>query len=87
MERKQKNNSSIVKFNPKLKVNEAVREIINGYCLKNMSFFAARKQVNANIPLVDAAADYMKNMIMENITPGSNLIDAAKKMLINNLPF
>ena len=53
-------------------------------CLKNMSFFAARNQVNVSIPLIDAAKDWMRKSIMQNITPVTDLSLYAKNELSIN---
>ena len=55
-ERKLVDGQSVVEINPKGdKISASAKELINGYCLKNLSFFVARNQVNASLPLIDAA--------------------------------
>lgn len=76
-ERKLENGQSIINFN--LKVNNIVKESIAVYCLKNMSFFAARNQVNASIPQVDVAMDWMKTNIMQTIFPDLDLTGYAQR--------
>ncbi len=70
---------SIISFGPTVKVNSAVENDIVVKCLKNMSFFAARNQVNASIPLIDAAKDWMKKNVMRTITPLTDLTHYAQK--------
>lgn len=77
-ERTLENNQSVISFK-NTKVNNAVKDEIIVKCLKNMSFFAARNQVNANIPLIDAAKDWMKNNVMHSITPSTDLTQYAQK--------
>ncbi len=38
-----------------------------------MSFFAARNQVNTSIPLIDTVKDWMRNNVMQSITPSTDL--------------
>lgn len=81
-ERKLENGQSVINFN--LKVNNIVKESIAVYCLKNMSFFAARNQVNANIPQVDAAMDWMKTKVMQTIFPDIDLTGYAQRKTSDN---
>lgn len=81
-ERHLKNGQSIIDFN--LKVSTIVKERIGVYCLKNMSFFAARNQVNASIPLIDDAMEWMKTKVMATIFPWNDLIGYAKRNTIDN---
>ena len=76
-ERRLENGQSVITFN--LKVNNIVKESIAVYCLKNMSFFAARNQVNASIPLIDAAMDWMKTKVMQTIFPDLDLTGYAQR--------
>ena len=81
-ERHLKNGQSIIDFN--LKVSTIVKERIGVYCLKNMSFFSARNQVNASIPLIDDAMEWMKTKVMATIFPWNDLIGYAKRNTIDN---
>ena len=83
-DRKLENEQSVITFNPVLKVSSVVKERITVTCLKNMSFFAARNQVNVSIPLIDAAKDWMRKSMMQNITPVTDLSLYAKKELSVN---
>lgn len=82
-ERKLENNISVIKFNSVLKISEVVKEIIDGNCLKNMSFFAARQRTNANIKYIDEAVKYLQNNITPVITPDANLSNEIGE-IINN---
>ena len=66
-----KDGQSIVHFNSTHKdadvVSNAARDEINVKCLKNLSFFVARNQVNVSLPLIDAAKDWLRNNIMQTI--------------------
>ena len=77
-ERTLENNQSVISFK-NIKVSNAVKDEIMVKCLKNMSFFAARNQVNANITLIDAAKDWMKNNVMNCITPSTDLTQYAQR--------
>ena len=70
---------SFISFGPSIKVNSAVENDIMVKCLKNMSFFAARNQVNASLPLIDAPKDWMKKNVMQIITPSTDLTRYAQK--------
>lgn len=72
-----KNGQSIIHFNNSLKVSNLVKESIMINCLKNMSFFAARNQVNTSIPLIDVAKDWLKANFMQTIVPTMELTDYA----------
>lgn len=62
------------------KVNTSIKEAINAKCLRNMSFFAARNQVNTRMPLIDAAKDWLRKGIMPTIYPSTSLMSYAGKM-------
>ncbi|MBP5364910.1 MAG: ATP-binding protein [Bacteroidales bacterium] len=81
-ERKLENGQSVINFN--LKVNNIVKDSIAVYCLKNMSFFAARNQVNASIPPIDAAMDWMKANVMQTISPDLDLTRYAQRKTSDN---
>lgn len=70
---------SVISFGPSIKINNVVENDIMVKCLKNMSFFAARNQVNASLPLIDAPKEWMKKNVMEIITPSTKLTNYAKQ--------
>lgn len=77
-----KNNISVITFNSTaIKVSAVAREEINIKCLPNMSFFAARNQVNVALPKIDEAREWMKDGIMQVITPKTNLFDYAERKI------
>ena len=78
-ERVLKDEQSEISFGSTLKVSSIVKENISVKCLKNMSFFAARNQINASIPLIDVAKDWMRKNVMQIITPSTELIQYAQK--------
>lgn len=78
-ERRLENGQSVIDFN--LKISNIVKESISVYCLKNMSFFAARNMVNASIPEIDAALNWMKTKVLQTIFPSTDLEGYAR--LIN----
>lgn len=77
-ERRLENEQSVIDFN--LKISNIVKEKIMVECLKNMSFFAARKQANASIPEIDAAMSWMTNKVHQTISPSTNLTKYAQRM-------
>ncbi len=84
-ERVWENNISKVNFNSKvLKVSQVAKEEINIKCLPNMSFFAARNQVNISLPEIDAAKDWMRKNMMSVIVPNLNLFRYAEKNMMEN---
>ena len=78
-DREFENGQSTIRFNPTLKVGNIVKESIIVRCLKNMSFFTARNQVNTSIPLIDAAGEWMKSNFMQTIVPSTDLTGYAQK--------
>jgi len=77
------NDQSVIHFNPvAVKVNSIVRKKISVECLKNMSFFAARDKVNATIPEIDVAKDWLKNQIMPIVTPQTRMFEFAEKQML-----
>lgn len=56
-----KDGQSIIKINQSaIKISNAVLEELNMRCLPNMSFFAARNQVNCSLSLIDEVRDWFK---------------------------
>ena len=77
-ERRLENGQSVIDFN--LMISNIVKVMITVDCLKNMSFFAARKQANASIPEIDAAMAWMTNKVHQTISPSTNLTKYAQRM-------
>ncbi|MDD3644668.1 MAG: ATP-binding protein, partial [Bacteroidales bacterium] len=76
---------SVINFNPAaVKVSSIVREKISVECLKNMSFFAARDKVNATIPEIDLAKDWLKKQIMPVVSPRTRMFEYAEKLMLDN---
>ena len=82
-ERKIENEQTVISFGD-LKLSKAVKEKITLECLNNMSFFAARKQVNTKIPLIDDAQEWMRKTFMSIITPSTNLTAYAQRKSSND---
>ena len=81
-ERILENNLSVVIFNqPAIKVSNVAREEINIKCLPNMSFFAARNQVNVALPKIDEARDWMQKNVMDMINPKITLFNYAERKM------
>jgi len=74
---------SVIKFNTAtIKVSNTVLEELTLKCLPNMSFFAARNQVNCTLPLIDDARDWMKTGFLPIIEPRTQMFEyAGNKML------
>jgi hypothetical protein len=73
---------SVITFNPAvLKVSSAAHEDIQLKCLRNMSIFAARNQVNLSLPIFDDARDWMRNGILPIIEPNTQVYNVAKQRL------
>lgn len=76
---------SVIRLNPTaVKLSAAAQEEIQLKCLKNMSVFAARKQVNVAIPLVDEASDWLRNNIMGLISPDTQMFSYATQQMEKN---
>lgn len=82
-ERKIENEQTVISFGD-LKLSKAVKEKIIVECLNNMSFFAARKQVNTKISLIDDAQEWMRKTFMSIITPSTNLTAYAQRKSSND---
>lgn len=83
-ERRFENNQSVICFNDSEegdRVIKAAQEEISLKCLKNISFFVARNQVNVNLPLIDAAISWLNQYIFQAIYPQVNLTTYAEKEL------
>ena len=78
-ERQLKDGQSVIEFN--LKLSNIVKEKIVVECLKNMSFFAARNQVNTSIPEIDAAMNWMKTKLLQTIFPSTDLLEYAQRKM------
>ncbi|MDR0658892.1 MAG: ATP-binding protein [Mediterranea sp.] len=77
---------SVIKFNPTaVKVSNTVLEELMLKCLPNMSFFAARNQVNCSLPLIDNAWDWMKKGFLPTIESKTQMSEyAGNKILDDN---
>lgn len=79
-ERTLKNGQSEVQFNSKVvRISPAAKDLISVNCWKNTSFFVARNQVNVNLPIIDAAREWMRNQLMPIIAPSTILTSYAQK--------
>ncbi|MBR4920738.1 MAG: ATP-binding protein [Prevotella sp.] len=82
-ERILENGQSTIHFNttnPNVdKISSVAKEEISIRCLKNLSFFVARNQVNVNLPLIDSAKDWLRTNIMQVITPATSLTNYAQQ--------
>lgn len=79
------NGQSVISYNPStIKISAAAKEEISLKCLPNMSFFAAKSQVNLAIEKVDLAKEWLRNNLMPMIHPTSGMFDYASKKMYNN---
>ena len=76
---------SVIKLNSTIKPSAAAQEEIQLKCLKNTSFFAARNQVNVTIPLVDDARDWLRNGIMNMVSPDVRMFNYAAHQMDTNI--
>lgn len=84
-ERTLKDGQSDVQFNPKAeRISATAKEMINVNCLKNTSVFVARNQVNVNLPIIDAAKEWIRNQLMDVIFPTTGLTSYAQKKASEN---
>jgi hypothetical protein len=84
-ERTLSNTVSVVSFNPAVvKISTVAKEEINLKCLPNISFFAARNQVNVALPKIDAARDWMKQRILDTINPVSPMFEFAESRILED---
>lgn len=84
-ERTLKEGSSDIQFNPKAeKISTTAKDLIGVNCLKNMSFFVARNQVNVSLPIIDAAKNWLKNQLMRIISPSTALTSYAQRKVAEN---
>lgn len=78
-ERKLLKNVSVISFNQVVvKISAVAKEEINLKCLPNISFFAARNQVNVALAKIDAARDWMKQRVLDTIDPVTPLFEFAE---------
>lgn len=79
-ERTLKGGQSDVQINPNGdKISPAAKDQINVNCLRNISFFVARNLVNASLPTIDAAIDWMRYHLMPIISPVTSLTSYAQR--------
>lgn len=81
-ERTLENGQSVINFNPAtVKISPAAKEEISLKCLPNMSFFAAKNQVNIAIEKIDVAKDWLRNNIMPMVMPSSSMFEYASNKM------
>lgn len=79
-ERTLKDGQSDVQINPNGdKISPAAKDQINVNCLRNISFFVARNLVNASLPTIDAAMEWMRYHLMPVISPVTSLTSYAQR--------
>ena len=84
-ERTLKDSQSVIQINPNAeKISATAKEMISVNCLKNISFFVARNNVNVSLPIIDAAKDWMRNQLMPVVFPTMDLTSFAQKQTSGN---
>lgn len=86
-ERGFENNQSIVEFNNGKDgdfISDIAKNEITIRCWKNISFFAARGQVNVNLPLIDNAFKWSREHCLLPILPQFDLTNIAEKTISEN---
>lgn len=84
-ERTLEKGQSVINFNSAtVKISSAAKEEISLKCLPNMSFFAAKNQVNIAIEKIDIAKDWLRNNIMPMVIPSSRMFDYASGKMYEN---
>ena len=53
-------------------------------CFDNMSFFAARRKVNIQLPYIDDARDWMRMRVLDTVDPDLHMFDYAKTKMESN---
>lgn len=86
-ERTWRDGESVLDFNSTVvKISQAAKEELSLKCLPNMSFFAARKQVNVAMKEIDAAREWFRNGILPMVKPQTRMFEyASEKMLENSV--
>jgi len=81
-ERVLSNNVSKVSFNQAVvKISPVAKEEINLKCLPNISFFAARNQVNVSLPKIDAMRDWINQGVFNIIEPDTLMFEFAQNKI------
>lgn len=84
-ERTWSDGESIITINPSvIKISNAAKEEISLKCLSNMSFFAARRQVNVAMKEIDAAREWFANGIMPIVEPQTEMFDYASEKMVED---
>lgn len=80
-----KDNKLMLTINPKvIKVSDIELRQLQVVCLPNMSFFAARGNVNIDLPEIDAVRHWMRGQVMSLVHPGVRMFDFAKVRMEDN---
>lgn len=84
-ERTLENGQSKIQYGSTLKIAKSTQNNISDFCLRNISFFVARKRVNTSIPQIDSALDWLMKHMMAGILPESSLTKYAQKRCMQEL--
>jgi AAA15 family ATPase/GTPase len=84
-ERRMEKNVSVIDYNPSvIKINNVSKDEIAVKCLPNMSFFAARDQVNVALPEIDVAKNWLRSNMMPVVLPDTKLFPYAEHYIKEN---
>lgn len=73
---------STLSFNSKaVSVSHAAQDLLSAKCLTNMSFFAARQQVNVSMLQIDKASEWMRGSFLRMISPRTRMFEYATRMM------
>jgi AAA15 family ATPase/GTPase len=75
---------SVVEFGPKIKISAQALEAIQLKTLKNMSVFAAYKQVNISIPELEQVSGWFEDQFLRSINPYTDLTSFSDNAIQNN---
>ncbi len=79
------NGQSVIVFNPAtVKISAAAKEELSLRCLSNMSFFAAKNQVNLAIEKIDVAKEWLRKNLMPMIRPTTLMFDYASNKMYSD---
>ncbi len=74
------NGVSEISYNAtEIKLSKTAKENIALKCLRNMSFFAAIRNLNINLPLINEAKNWLLTHFAMGIDPHTEILSAAKK--------
>lgn len=84
-ERSWNDGESVININSSvIKISQVAKDELSLRCLPNMSFFAARKQVNVAMKEIDVAREWFRNGIMPMVQPQTMMFEYASEKMLEN---